>query len=227
MTLNLLLIFWFDLKANLESIFSPSGTKCSRESLRFCLEMLILRSRIITEHWMAAVKLLVQLSHEWNNTFLEIANVIIPKWQFRAREIVETTILQRQWRQEQEKRIIKSDTKATQTTESHKQDVVAVADGDEEEPGNMLKVRETAVPKVAVEKANEFDKENPIPTDEDRTMRQRLAIAVTICMIFLALQLCLGVVLILMSAQGLLLGQLFLVACVAYIAYLLQSVRSN
>lgn len=230
----------FDLKFNRESLCSPPvpGTKCSRQSLKFCLEMLILRSRVIAEHLMVACNLakLVQLSHKWNTAVLEIANVIIPKWQIRARHMVETTILQRQLRHQQ-KRITKDDEQPQQTkavhaaptttttlTTSIKEDVIEEElEGQEEVCGNEVEISRREEKFAEIDKGSSRDSVES--TDEEQTMRQRLTIAVAACMVFLGLQLCLGVVILLVSVQGLPWGLLFLVACVAYIAYLLQSVR--
>lgn len=196
--------------------FPPSlcpGTKCSRESLKLCLEMLILRSRIIAQHSIAAFKVLLanllQLSHEWNSTLLEIVNVIIPKWQ---------TNLQRQWQRQQESRR-KAETKAetlTATPVDVKRDVIEEEQEEEEEvkTAEAVAQRDKASSRLALQSIGQS-------MDEPTTIG--LTIAVSACVIFLAVQICMG--LILLVQQGVPVGMLFLVACVAYIAYLLQTVR--
>lgn len=173
--------------------------------------MLILRSRIIAQHSIAAFKVLlanlVQLSHEWNSTLLEIVNVIIPKWQ---------TNLQRQWQRQQESRR-KADTKAetlTATPVDVKRDVI------EEEQEEEMKTAEAV---AELDKARSRLAAQSIGQSMDEPTTIGLTIAVSACVIFLAVQICMG--LVLLVQQGVPVGMLFLVACVAYIAYLLQTVR--
>lgn len=190
------------------------GTKCSRESLKLCLEMLILRSRIIAQHSIAAFNLLlanlVQLSHEWNSTFLEIVNVIIPKWQ---------ATLQQQWLRQQEKRRT-AETKAETLAKpvDVKQDVIEEEVESEEDRLQAEEVKRT----VTNSRLGSV-----VQRGLERTMEERAAIGLTLaviaCVIFLAVQICLGLVLLIQ--QGIPVGMLFLVACVAYIAYLLKTVR--
>lgn len=172
--------------------------------------MLIMRSRIIAQHSIAAVNLLlanlVQLSHEWNSTLLEIVNVIIPKWQ---------ASLQQQWLRQQEKRTT-TETKAETLAKpvDVKQDVI------EEEV-------ESADERLQAEVVGNSRLGSVVQRGLERTMEERatigLTLAVIACVIFLAVQICLGMVLLIQ--QGIPVGMLFLVACVAYIAYLLKTVR--
>lgn len=62
-------------------------------------------------------------------------------------------------------------------------------------------------------------------TQNERVMRQALTVAVTGCIVLLAVQVCLAVALLLQSLRTIPLGLVFLVTCLVYIAYLLQSVR--
>lgn len=181
--------------------------------------MLILRSRIIAEHLMAALSLakMVQLAHKWNTAVLEIANVVIPKWQIRVRHIVDTAILQRECRRQQEKRIETKATAVVTTTTQIKQDVIE-EEADtvlmEEKAEKAARVSSAVISRVSIHES----------TEEERTMRLRLTIAVAACVIFLGLQIFVGVTLLLVSGQGLPWGLLFQVGCVAFIAYVLQSV---
>lgn len=216
-------------------MFTPHpGTKCSRESLKFCLEMLILRSRIMAEHSVAAFNLLlanfVQLSHDWNSAFLEIANVIIPKWQIRARHIVDTTILQRQWRRQQEQRVssrVETKTEAvaeTTTPTTHPVGVEAIIEehNEADEKKDVEYEMNVVAERTEIPRTEAFDKDIIPTSDEEKTSRKRLAIAVTGCVVFLFLQLCIGLTLLIQA--GLPLGLIFQIACIVYIAYLLQSV---
>lgn len=145
-----------------------------------------------------------------------MANAIIPKWQIGARHIVESTILQRQWRRHREER---NASKATTTSVTQKQDVVEK----HEEVVSPLRDEQPVTTTITTTTTTSQFVGGTI-SGEDRVMRFRLTIAVAACILYLGMQLCIGVALLLQSIQGLPLGLIFLVACVVYIAYLLQSV---
>lgn len=167
-----------------------TGSKCSRDSLKLCIEMLVMRWTLIARQSIVAL--------------LEIANVIIPKWQTRARDIIDSTIVQRQWRRRQQERETAKEAAAK----------VPVPKTEEEEeksdPHQLLEQRITLKP------TNQ--------ATGDPVMRQALTIAVTGCIVLLAVQVCLGVALLIQTDLAIPWGLVFLVSCVIYIAYLLQSV---
>lgn len=191
--------------------------------------MILLRSRIITAAFNLLLANVVQLSHEWNSTLLQITTVVLPKWQIRAQHIVDTAILQRQRLRQQDVKSSSSSNNTrtspadTQTKDAPQTGVVKPAVIEEETDD----LQENLVPDVSKDAETELILETSRLTSEEQVVRQRLTIALTACVAFLALQIFLGVILLCTSVNGLPLGLVFQVACLAYIAYLLQSVSDH
>lgn len=207
----------FDINCNcillIFSIFPPSlsvsGSKCSRDSLKLCIEMLIMRWSLIARHSIVA--------------FLEIANAIIPKWHIKARHIIETTISRR--RRNQQDQRIKAVPVTKHDNDSMKRDVIREVDENE---GEQVQANDSLSRLKASEGTDVTTAAAQTQTlTNERVMRQALTVAVTGCIVLLAVQVCLAVALLLQSLRTIPLGLVFLVSCLAYIAYLLQSVRET
>lgn len=169
---------------------------------------------------------LLHLSHEWNNKFLDIANAIIPKWQNRARHIVDATIVQRQWRRQREMKTATTTNNNSDASPAVENKNVIRRRSEVEEKGAEIKVAHNHnVPTLMDKSEEQLKTEELIVHAKERYTRQRLTLAVTVCAIILGMQVMLGFALLVQSIHKTPWELYFLVMCVAYIGYLLQSVR--
>lgn len=155
------------------AIRSFAGSKCSREALKLCFELLILRSRLLAQQLIAVVLAnLIHVSLQWNHKFLDIS-----KWQTRARHIADATVLQRQWRHREMK------TASNVIPANHNKSRSSVTES---------KRREVAEKNTEIKMANNDNFPKLRDTEplenayaENKCLRQGLTFAVTLCAILL------------------------------------------